>query len=147
MTPRGMVASPHYLASEAGVAMLRRGGTAIDAAIAAAAVLSVVYPHMCSLGGDNFWLVWDARTGALKGLNGSGRAGAGCTIELYRRRGADGAIPPRGFLAANTVPGAVDGWATAHEHSRWRMGSPALWSELLQDAIRYAEDGYPVTPS
>jgi len=147
MAPGGMVSSPHYLASEAGVAVLRRGGTAIDGAIAAAAVLSVVYPHMCSIGGDNFWLIWDARAGALKALNGSGRSGAGCTIESYKRQGVDGAIPYRGFLAANTVPGALDGWATAYAYSRWRMGSPLLWSDLLQDAIRYAEDGYPVSPS
>jgi gamma-glutamyltranspeptidase/glutathione hydrolase len=141
-----MVATPHYLASEAGATVLRRGGTAIDAAIAAAAVLSVVYPHMCSIGGDNFWLVWDARTGVLKGLNGSGRSGARCTIEFYLRHGEDGAMPPRGFLAANTIPGAVDGWAAAYEHSRRSMGSPLAWSDLLQDAIRYAERGYPVTP-
>ena len=142
-----MVSSPHYLASEAGAAALRRGGTAIDAAIATAAVLSVVYPHMCSIGGDNFWLIWDVRAGALKALNGSGRSGARCTIEFYQGQGAGDAIPYRGFLAANTVPGAVDGWAAAHEYSRTRMGSPLQWADLLQDAIRYALDGYAVTPS
>jgi len=147
MAPRGVVATPHYLASEAGAAVLRRGGTAIDAAVAAAAVLSVVYPHMCSIGGDNFWLIWDARERALKGLNGSGRAGARCTIDFYREHGAQEAIPSRGYLAANTVPGAVDGWAAAYEHSRRSMGSPLAWSDLLQDATRYAERGYPVTPS
>ncbi len=147
MAPRGMVSAPHYLASEAGAAVLRRGGTAIDAAIAAAAVLSVVYPHMCSVGGDNFWLIWDARAGVLKALNGSGRSGACCTIEYYRQHGADGAIPYRGFLAANTVPGAVDGWGTAYAYSRERLGSPVPWGDLLRDAIRYAEDGYPVTGS
>ncbi len=147
LAPRGMVSSPHSLASEAGAAVLRRGGTAADAAIATAAVLSVVYPHMCSIGGDNFWLVWDARAGALKALNGSGRSGARCSIEFYRRQGAEDAIPSRGFLAANTVPGAVDGWSAAYEYSRSLMGSPLHWADLLQDAIRYADEGYPVTPS
>ena len=69
-----MITSPHYLASQAGRDILRKGGTAVDAAIAAAAVLSVVYPHMCGLGGDNFWLIYDAATQNLRSLNGSGRA-------------------------------------------------------------------------
>ena len=75
MSCNGMVTSPHYLASQAGLDILRRGGTAIDAAVATAATLAVVYPQMCTLGGDNFWLIHDARTGKMKGLNASGRAG------------------------------------------------------------------------
>jgi gamma-glutamyltranspeptidase/glutathione hydrolase len=141
-----MVSSPNYLASDAGAAVLRRGGTAIDGAIAAAAVLSVVYPHMCSIGGDNFWLIWDARARALRALNGSGRSGARCSIEAYAERGVTGTIPYRGFLAANTVPGAVDGWGTAYAYSREALGSSMPWADLLQDAIGYAEGGYPVTP-
>ena len=74
MSCNGMVTSPHYLASQAGLDILRRGGTAIDAAVATAATLAVVYPQMCTLGGDNFWLIYDARTGKMKGLNASGRA-------------------------------------------------------------------------
>ena len=66
LSVRGMVTSPHYLASQAGRDILRKGGTAVDAAIAAAAVLSVVYPHMCGLGGDNFWLIYDAGTQSLR---------------------------------------------------------------------------------
>jgi gamma-glutamyltranspeptidase/glutathione hydrolase len=143
----GMVATPHYLASEAGAAVLCRGGTALDAVLAGAAVLSVVYPHMYSIGGDNFWLFWDAGAGALRAINGSGRSGARCTLEFYRPHAEGGAIPSRGFLAANTVPGAVDGWRAAHEYSRERLGSPLAWPALLEDAIRYAEEGYPVTPS
>ena len=75
MSCNGMVTSPHYLASQAGLDILRRGGTAIDAAVATAATLAVVYPQMCTLGGDNFWLIYDARTGRMKALNASGRAG------------------------------------------------------------------------
>ena len=68
MTTRGMVTSPHYLATQAGVDILRKGGTALDAAVAVAAVLAVVYPQMCSIGGDNFWLAHEAATGALHGI-------------------------------------------------------------------------------
>ncbi len=144
---RGMVVTPHYLASAAGLRVLQAGGNAIDAAIAAAAVCSVVYPHMCSIGGDNFWLIYDAKTRSVRALNGSGRSGERCSIDLYHRMGNANAIPPRGFLAANTVPGAVDGWATAHEYGRWSLGTKLLWTSLFEEAIEYAEAGYPVTPS
>ncbi len=144
---RGMVASPHYLASAAGLRMLQAGGNAIDAAIAAAAVCSVVYPHMCSIGGDNFWLIYDAKAKAVRALNGSGRSGERCSIVLYHRMGGLNAIPARGFLAANTVPGAVDGWATAHEYGRSSLGTTLVWSALLEEAVAYAESGFPVSPS
>ena len=144
---RGMVATPHYLASAAGLRVLQAGGNAVDAVIAAAAVCSVVYPHMCSIGGDNFWLIYDAKGRTVRALNGSGRSGERCTIDLYTRMGSANAIPSRGFLAANTVPGAVDGWATAHEYGRWSLGTKVLWSSIFEEAIEYAEAGYPVTPS
>ncbi|MFQ5802796.1 MAG: gamma-glutamyltransferase [Candidatus Methylomirabilales bacterium] len=147
LAPRGMVASPHYLASAAGLRILQAGGNAIDAAIAAAAVCSVVYPHMCSIGGDNFWLIYDAKTRTVRALNGSGRSGERCSIDQYHRTGNLNAIPRRGFLAANTVPGAVDGWATAHEYGRWSVGTKLLWSSLFDEAVAYAETGYPVSPS
>ncbi len=147
LSTRGMVATPHYLASAAGLRVLQAGGNAIDAAIAAAAVCSVVYPHMCSMGGDNFWLIYDAKARTVRALNGSGRSGERCSIDLYHRMGNANAIPPRGFLAANTVPGAVDGWATAHEYGRWSLGTKLLWTSLFEEAIEYAEAGYPVTPS
>jgi len=79
LSRNGMVASPHYLATEAGVAVLRRGGNAIDAAIASNAVLSVVTPYVCGIGGDLFALLYNAADGALIGLNGSGRAPRGAT--------------------------------------------------------------------
>ena len=143
---RGCISTPHYLASQAGLHILRRGGTAVDAAIAATAVLSVVYPHMCGLGGDSFWLMYDARAGRLHALNASGRAAALATPELYYRRGLK-AIPSRGPLAAITVPGAVSGWNAAFTLSRKQLGSVLGWDTLLADAIHYACDGFAVSQS
>ncbi len=139
---RGMVASPHRLASEAGVAALRAGGNALDAAIAAAATIAVVYPHMNGIGGDNFWLFWDARAGRLRALCGAGRSAAAATIDWYAARGIRTAIPARGGPAALTVPGAVDGWWQAHRYSATAMSSPLGWKALLADAIRYAREGF-----
>ena len=145
MTTRGMVTSPHYLATQAGVDTLRKGGTALDAAIAVAAVLAVVYPQMCSIGGDNFWLTHEAATGTLHGINASGRAGERATRDFFAQKGLK-AIPLRGPLAACTVPGVVSGWDAAHTLSRlW--GSPLSLADLLQDAIALAADGFAVTPS
>jgi gamma-glutamyltranspeptidase len=140
--PRGMVASPHVLASQAGVAVLRSGGNALDAAIGAAATITVVYPHMNGLGGDNFWLIYDAGSGRLLALSGCGRSAAAASIDWYAARGIRGAIPTRGGLAALTVPGVVDGWWQAHQYSRSAMGSPLAWGDLLADAIAYAQDGF-----
>lgn len=145
MTTRGMVTSPHYLATQAGVDVLRAGGNAADAAIAVAATLSVVYPHMCSLGGDNFWLVHAAGTGELRALNASGRSGERASIAFYRDQGLD-RIPARGFLAANTVPGAVSGWEAAFRYARETMGPGLPWPRLLETAIASARDGFPVSP-
>lgn len=145
MTTRGMVTSPHYLATQAGVDTLRKGGTALDAAIAVAAVLAVVYPQMCGIGGDNFWLAHEAATGTLHGINASGRSGEKATRDFFTQKGL-AAIPLRGPLAACTVPGAVSGWDAAHTLSRlW--GSPLLLADLLQDAITLAAEGFAVTPS
>ena len=138
----GMVATSHTLASEAGNAALRRGGSAVDAAIAANAVLCVVYPHMAGLGGDAFWLVHDPRAGGVQALNASGPAAAKASIDFYRGAGCTEAIPPRGAMAALTVPGAVDGWREMHErHGRLD------WAELFADAIDLARAGYPVGQS
>jgi len=135
---RGMVATSVPIASAAGVEMLRRGGNAIDAAIAAAAVLAVVEPMQTGLGGDAFALFWSARERRLVGLNGSGRAPAGATLAAYRERGLD-SIAPRGILSV-TVPGAVHAWGAL----AGRYGTLGL-ATLLEPAIRAAEDGFAVT--
>jgi gamma-glutamyltranspeptidase/glutathione hydrolase len=137
----GAVATPHALASDSGLAILERGGNALDAAIAAAATIAVVYPHMNGVGGDNFWLVYDARRRRLTALNAAGRAAAAADAATYRAR--FGAIPVRGGPAALTVPGAVSGWGAAHEYSRTALASPIRWHELLGDAVRFAMDGFP----
>jgi len=135
---RGMVACAHYLATQAGVHILRQGGNAIDAAIAANATMTVVYPSTCSAGGDVFMLIWDAETQRLYALNGSGRAPQGMTPELFAAQGLE-RIPERGPLTI-TVPGAVDGWFEALE----RFGTLAAES-IFAPAIGYAEEGMPVT--
>ncbi|NJN20586.1 MAG: gamma-glutamyltransferase [Leptolyngbya sp. RL_3_1] len=136
-----MVVCPHHLASAAGAEILRAGGNAIDAAIATQAALAVVYPHMTGLGGDAFWLIYDAASQQLQGLNGSGRAAQQATLDFYRNQGF-ATIPQRGPLAAMTVPGAVDAWGVAHE----RLGQ-LPWADLLQPAIALATTGYPATGS
>lgn len=142
---RGVVASPHPLATLAGLGALLRGGNAVDAAVAAGATLAVVYPHMTGLGGDSFWLCWDARGGRLRGLAACGAAAGLATPELYRNHGLS-EIPARGPLAALTVPGAVDGLWEAHTWSREALGSPLGWADLLADAIRHAAEGIAVSP-
>lgn len=137
----GVVAAPHQAAAQTGLRMLQRGGSAVDAAIAANAILGVVYPHMAGVGGDLFCLLWDARLERLEGLNASGRAARGASIEGYRERG-HATIPTRGPLAALTVPGAVDGWSELHR----RLGR-LPFGELLGPAIELAEAGFPVPES
>jgi gamma-glutamyltranspeptidase/glutathione hydrolase len=134
----GMVATSQPLATQAGVEVLRRGGTAVDAAIAANAVLGVVEPTGCGIGGDLFALVWDADEKRLLGLNASGRSPRGLTLEKLRELAGD-RIPPRGPLPV-TVPGCVDGWFELHA----RAGSLPM-AEVLAPAIRYAREGFPVS--
>jgi gamma-glutamyltranspeptidase/glutathione hydrolase len=133
----GMVASAHPTATRVGVDVLRRGGSAVDAAIAVNAALAVLEPTSCGLGGDLFALVWDPRTGELAGLNGSGRAPAALTIDDVPAE-PDGTIPLYSPFAW-TVPGAADGWFTLHE----RFGRLPV-GEVLGPAIRLARDGEPV---
>jgi gamma-glutamyltranspeptidase len=136
---RGMVACAHYLATQTGVSILQQGGNAIDAAIAANAVMTVVYPSTCSAGGDLFLLIWDARSQRLHALNASGRAPGAMTPEYFISRGME-QVPAVGPLSIN-VPGAVDGWFEALE----RFGSlPA--AAIFAPAIAYAEEGFPVSP-
>jgi gamma-glutamyltranspeptidase/glutathione hydrolase len=134
----GMVATAHPLASAAGLQVLREGGTAADAAIAAAAVTGVTVCGTNSLGGDMFCIYYDAATRSLTAFNGSGGAGAGATIDELRRRGHRH-VPARGPLTV-TVPGAVHGYCELHR----RFGTMPL-PRLLADAIRYAEEGHPVS--
>ncbi|MDB5395651.1 MAG: gamma-glutamyltransferase [Rhodospirillales bacterium] len=146
-TPRarnGMVTSPHHLASQAGLQVLRDGGTAIEAAVATAATLAVVYPHMTGIGGDGFWLV--ATPGADPvAIDACGATGAAVDPALYRGHGLT-AIPQRGPLAANSVAGTVSGWDAALKISaEWQ--APLPLSRILRDAIGYAEDGFAVTAS
>ena len=134
----GMVSSPHYLASAAGLRVLQEGGSAVDAAIAINATLGVVYPHMTGPGGDAFWLLYDAKSGQVNALNGSGRAAGNATIARFWELGHR-EIPIRGPLAVVTVPGAVDSWCQAHD----RYGT-LPFDRLLRPAIDYAENGFPV---
>lgn len=139
--PRGVVATPHYLASSAGLNALQRGGSAVDAAIAANAVLCVAYPHMAGLGGDGFWLIAEP-SGRVHGLNASGPAARAATLDYYRAHAVDDEIPSRGPLSILTVPGAIDGWRAVHE----KFGRLA-WGDLFEAAIGYARDGVPVSRS
>ncbi len=143
----GMVTSPHYLASEAGLAVLKKGGNAVHAAIAAASTLAVVYPQMNSIGGDNFWLIYNAKTAEIKALNASGRSGEKATISFYKNKGFK-KIPARGYLAANTVPGVISGWDEAYKYANGNMGKKKIaWKTLFESAISYAKNGFPVSTS
>lgn len=133
---RGAVVAPHHLATAAGLEILAAGGSAVDAAIATNAVLAVVMPNGCGLGGDAFWLVWDEAAGAQVALNGSGRAPAGADPEALRGRGWT-RLPLRG-PATITVPGAVRSWGDAHR--RW--GRLPL-GRVLAPAIEHADAGFP----
>ncbi len=136
---RGVIASPHHLASEAGAQVLRDGGNAIDAAIAANAVLCVVYPHMTSVGGDLMAIVWPAGASRPVGLIGAGRSGELATIESVRARGHE-QMPERGALSV-TVPGTVEAWGRLLE----RFGTLGLGA-VLEPAASIAADGYVITP-
>ena len=135
-----MVCSPHALASAAGVDVLRSGGSAVDAAIASSAVLSVIYPHMTGIGGDAFWLIYDAGEKRVRYVNGGGRAARGASIEAFRSRSLR-TVPLTGVLPATlSVPGSVAAWCVAHEG----YGRLPLKRDLAQ-AVAYAQEGYPVT--
>jgi gamma-glutamyltranspeptidase/glutathione hydrolase len=137
---RGVVVSPHHLATDAGVEILREGGNAVDAAIAASAVLTVVYPNQTGIGGDLFALVWQSGRDAPVGLQAAGRSGRIASIDAVRERGLD-AMPERGALTA-TVPGAVAGWGRLLE----TFGTVGFGA-VLEAAAAIARDGYVVTPT
>lgn len=134
----GIVATSQPLASQVGLDVLKAGGNAIDAAIAANAMLGVVEPMSCGIGGDLFAIYWDAKTQQLYGLNASGRSPYALDLEVFRSLGLK-QIPDHGPLSWS-VPGCVDGWVEL----RNRFGTKPL-AELLAPAIRYAEEGFPVS--
>lgn len=138
LSGRGMAATSQPLATGAAVDVLKAGGSAVDAAIAANAVLCVVEPTGAGIGGDLFALVWDPAARRLHGLNASGRSPRGLTLELLVNQGLS-EIPSRGPLSV-TVPGCVDGWHRLHR----RFGRLA-WADLLAPAIDLARRGFPVT--
>jgi len=137
--PHAMVATSQPLASEAALGVLRRGGNAFDAAVAASAVLSLVEPHMTGVGGDLFAIFWSAEEERLVGLNATGRSGSNMTPERIRADGFDRV--PYQAAGAVTVPGAVAGWAALVED----YGRLSL-AEVLEPAIGLAENGFPVSP-
>jgi len=137
ITKYGIVATSYVQASQAGARILEQGGSAIDAGIAANAVLGVAEPMMNGMGGDLFAIYWDAKTGKLYGLNASGWAPKALTIEHLKARDATGM--PQSGIDSVTVPGVVDGWTKLHD----RFGK-IPWPDLFQSAILYADQGYPV---
>src|SRR5947209_7097486 len=138
MARHGMVAASQPLAAQIGLDVLKAGGNAIDAAIATNAALGLMEPTSCGPGGDLFAIVWDAKTKKLYGLNASGRSPYKTNRQLFADRGLD-AIPEYGPLSWS-VPGCVDGWAELNK----RFGRKPL-KEILEPAIRYAEEGFPVS--
>ena len=138
------VAAPHLLASETGRNILAQGGNALEAMVAMAATIAVVYPHMNSIGGDGFWVVREPG-GRVRAIEACGPAGRLATIERYRQAGYD-AIPMRGPEAAVTVAGAVGGWVMALDYAA-SLGGRLPLPGLLADAVRHARDGYPVSAS
>src|ERR1700687_1194990 len=136
---RGVIATPHKTASEVGAQVLRDGGNAVDAVIAANAVLCVVYPHMTSVAGDLMAIVWPAGAARPIGLIGAGRSGELATIDAVRARGYE-LMPERGVLTV-TVPGTVDAWGRLLE----RFGTLGLGA-VLEPAAALARDGYVIPP-
>ena len=139
---RGVVCAPHTAAAEAGRQILAEGGNALETMVAMAAAIAAVYPHMNHLGGDGFWLVREP-SGRVRAIMASGPAGANARPELYRDYET---IPPRGPLAALTVPGAIGGWLLAREAAKAHGGRQPL-DMLLAAAIAHASQGYQVTRS
>jgi gamma-glutamyltranspeptidase/glutathione hydrolase len=140
---RNVVATSQPLAAQAGLAALRAGGNAVDAALTAAAVLALVEPCSNGLGGDNFAIVWDPASGRLHGMNGSGFAPRAWTLEYFRERYGPDVVarrPVRGWDTV-TVPGAVAGWALLHG----RFGR-LPFADVLAPAIEYAQKGFAVSP-
>ena len=135
----GAAATAHPLATQTAIETLKAGGSAVDAAIAANAVLGLCEPVSCGVGGDAFAMIWDPKTKKVEGLNGSGRSPMGLSLETVRARSKNGLIPSHGAISVS-VPGAVDAWWTLHQ----RYGK-LKWADLFAPAIAYARDGAPIT--
>ena len=135
MGRNGMVAAGHPLAAQAGMAVLQRGGNAVDAAIATAAALNVVEPNMSGIGGDGFIMIYNRQAGTIEVCNGTGAAPYATDVDWYRRNG----IPAKGILSVS-VPGLVDGWMAAHA----KYGTLSR-AEVFDAAIDLSENGFPVT--
>ncbi len=143
MAPNGMVVTPHHLASTSALSVLRQGGNALEAMVAAAATIAVVYPHMNGLGGDSFWLIVPPE-GEPIAINACGAAGSLATLERYQGMSE---IPFRGPQAALTVAGTVSGWQQALDYASERYHQRLSLDLLLADAIHYAQEGIPVSVS
>lgn len=140
LATRGMACTSQPLATQVAIDVLKRGGTAVDAAIAANACLGLMEPTGCGIGGDLFAIVWDPKTGKLHGLNASGRSPKGLSYDALRKQLGDRSrIPFWGPLPVS-VPGCVSGWASLHE----KFGRLPV-DQLLQPAITYAREGFPVS--
>ena len=138
-SPRGTAATSHPLATGAALKILEAGGNAIDAAVAAAAVLNVVEPHMTGMGGDMFAILWDAEEHRLVGIDATGKSGSKIDVQKLIAEGADG-VPGDGARSV-TVPGALSGWNALLE----KYGTTTI-AQALQPAIRFADEGFPVSP-
>lgn len=138
MARHGMVCTSQPLATQIGIDILKKGGSAVDAAIAANAALGLMEPTGSGMGGDLFAIVWDAKTKKLYGLNASGRSPKALTLAMFKEKGLK-EIPPFGPLPV-TVPGCVDGWFSLHD----RFGKLPM-KDILEPTIQYAEEGFPVT--
>ena len=134
---KGIVTAPHWLAAEAGLSVLQDGGNAVEATVAVAACLAVVYHNMTGIGGDGFWVIHEP-DGAVHGIHGCGGAAGVVSLDMYA--GLE-AVPFRGPLAANTVAGTISGWAAALASA----GGSLPLDRLLRDAMAHAEAGVAVT--
>ena len=143
MSFNNMMVAPHHLAAKTGSDILKEGGNAIEAMIGSAAMISVVYPHMNSMGGDNFWLISDNNQ-KVTAIDSCGYAAESANINFYKKKGLK-SIPSRGALAALTVPGAVGGWKKAYDFSTDKLGGKLPLSRLLFDAEQISKEGIAVT--
>lgn len=138
----GMISAPHHLAAEAGANVLRAGGNAVEAMVAAAATIAVVYPHMNSIGGDGFWIIAEPGKDPIA-IDACGPAAALATREAYKDAQCD-TIPARGPLGALTVAGTVGGWEAALDAVKgWGKAIPLR--DILADSVTHARNGVSVT--